>query len=97
MIRPHDGGRCTPAFSRAPQISPENPHGQRQRPTLAQRPRDAHTVCLRTVHGQTCETASPFAQQFVTRYTIQNRDQILYEIENEILDTRQKHNKQAST
>jgi hypothetical protein len=32
---------------RVPQVSPDNPHGHRRRPTLVQRPRDAHTVCLR--------------------------------------------------
>jgi hypothetical protein len=48
-------------------VSPDKPHGQR--PTVAQRPRDAHPVCVRTVTGQACEALSSFALNFTIRYT----------------------------
>jgi hypothetical protein len=77
-------------FLRCPQISPD-------KPTVAQRPHDAHTFCLRTVTGQACKTFISFAQQFATRYTIENRDQIIHNIESDFLDSRQKHDTQPST
>jgi hypothetical protein len=87
MIRPHDGGRSTHALFLEPHVSPDKPHGQRQRPTLARYPGGAHAVCLRTVAGQAWKPSSPLAQQFATRYTSQDRDQITQGIEYDFLDS----------
>jgi hypothetical protein len=51
------------------------------------RQRGAYAVCLRAVAGQTCETSSSLAQQFATRYTSQDRDQITKGIEYDFLDS----------
>jgi hypothetical protein len=85
MIRPHDGGRSTHALLLDSHISPDKPHGQRQRPTLVRCPRGTHAACLRRVAGQAWKPSSSLAQQFATRHTSQDRDQITQGIEDDFL------------